>query len=84
MKTCKEDWYTGRVVKKNHYSQTCDNETSRADVKRLIREANHHANYHFSMTADNLIGISDLDRKAPIWDVSTGETIREMSLRQVL
>ncbi len=36
------------------------------------------------MMADNLIGISDLDRKAPIWNVSTEETIREMSLRQVL
>ena len=70
--------------KQVHYSMICDEETSKADVKRLMREANHHINFHSSMTSDSLVGIYNLDGEGSIRHVVTRKVLKKMSLRQAL
>ena len=40
--------------KQVHYRRVCDEGTSRADVKKIMKEANHQVNFHSSMTSDAL------------------------------
>ena len=62
----------------------CDDKTSKADIKRLMREANHHINLHSSMTSDSLVAIYNLEAEGSIRHVSTQQVIKTMTLRQVL
>ena len=70
--------------KQVHYSRVCDEETSRADVKKITREANHHINFHSSMTSDALGSIYNLGAEGSIKHVHTGEVIKTMTLREAL
>ena len=56
-----------------HISEAADNNTSPGEIKRFIKFAQRYVNFHCSMTCDNLKGIMNLDAKAAIMSVSTGE-----------
>ena len=64
-----------------HISEAADNDTSPGELKRYIKFAQRHVNFHCSMTCDDLRGIVNLDATVT---VSTGEEMAEISLRQVL
>ena len=67
-----------------HISEAADNDTSPGEIKRFIKFAQRHVNFHCSMTCDDLKGITNLDAKAAITSVSTGKKKDEVSMRQVL
>ena len=70
--------------KQMHYSRVCDEETLRADVKKIMREANHHVNFLSRMTSDALGSIYNLEAEGSIKHVHTGEVIKKMSLQEML
>ncbi len=71
----------GRQV---HISEVADNNTPAGELKRYVKFAQHHVNFHCSMTCEDIRGIVHLDATAPVLSASTGEQIGSLSLRQVL
>jgi hypothetical protein len=57
---------------------------SPGELKRFVKFAQRHVNFHCSVTCVDLQGIILLDAVAPIFSVSTKKQIGELSLRQVL
>lgn len=67
-----------------HITEAADNETSPGELKRYIKFAQRHVNFHCSMTCDDLRGIVNLEATAPVFSVTTKKKVGELSLRQVL
>ena len=67
-----------------HISEAADNDTSPGELKRYIKFAQRHVNFHCSMTCDDLRGIVNLDAEVMAEKVSTGDDMTVISLRQVL
>jgi hypothetical protein len=67
-----------------HITEAAGNNTSLGELKRFIKFAQRHVNFHCSMTCDDLKGIVNLDAEVEVLSVSTGEVKGHLSLRQVL
>lgn len=66
-----------------HISELADNDTSPGELKRYIKFAQRHINFHCSMMCDDLRGIVNLDAEATAKRTPTGEETA-VSLHQVL
>jgi hypothetical protein len=67
-----------------HISESADNDTSPGELKRYVKFAQRHVNFHCSMTCDDLRGIVHLDATAPVFSVATEKKIGDLTLRHVL
>ncbi len=67
-----------------HVSEVVDKESTPSEIKRLIKVAQSHTNYQCSMILEDIIGITNLNATAGIFDDETGKYLRMLSLRQVL
>ena len=67
-----------------HISESADNDTSPGELKRYIKFAQRHVNFHCSMTCDDLKGIVNLDATAPFHSVTTKKKVGVLSMRHVL
>lgn len=71
----------GRQV---HFSEVADINTPSGEIKRYIKFAQRHVNFHCSMICEDISGITHLDASAPIIDPVTQATVGHLTLRQVL
>ena len=71
----------GRQV---HFSEVADINTPSAEIKRYVKFAQRHVNFHCSMTCEDIRGITNLDATAQIFSITSNEPVRQLSLRQVL
>ena len=67
-----------------HISEVADKESTPSKIKRLIKMAQSHTNYQCSMILEDIIGITNLDATAGIFDDETGKFLGMLSLCQVL
>ena len=67
-----------------HITEAADNNTSPGELKRVVKFAQQHVNFHCSMTCDDLRGITALDSKIAVIDKVTGAVDVEISLRDIL
>ena len=67
-----------------HITEAADINTSPGELKRFVKFAQRHVNFHCSMTCDDLKGITALDSKIAAVDKATGTVEAEISLRDVL
>ena len=66
-----------------HISEVVDKDSSPSEIKRLMRVVQVHCNYQCSMLLEDIVGISDLDKKADL--IQPGiSTVLRFSLRMVL
>ena len=65
-----------------HITEAADNTTSPGEIKRFIKFAQRHVNFHCSMTCDDLKGITNLDGAVTVKDDESGEVLTEISLRR--
>jgi hypothetical protein len=71
----------GRQV---HFSEVADHNTPTGELKRYVKFAQRHVNFHCSMTCEDLRGIVYLDAIAPVYCEITNKLQGTLSLRQVL
>jgi hypothetical protein len=71
----------GRQV---HFSEVADHNTPTGELKRYVKFAQRHVNFHCSMTCEDLRGIVHLDATAPVYCEITNKLQGTLSLRQVL
>jgi len=67
-----------------HVSEVVNKESTPSEIKRLIKVAQSHTNYQCSMILEEIIGITNLDATAPIFDEESNQFLGNVSLRQVL
>ena len=67
-----------------HISEVVDKDSTPSEIKRLIKVAQSHASYQCSMILEDIIGITNLDATAGIYDEETGTFLGTLSLRQAL
>jgi len=68
-----------------HISEVVDKESTPSEIKRLIKVTQSHTNYQCTMILEDIIGITNLDATAPIFDEeSSNQFLGNASLRQVL
>ena len=67
-----------------HVSEVIDKESTPSKIKRLVKVAQSHTNYQCSMILKDIIGITNLDATAGIFDDETGKYLGMLSLHQVL
>jgi hypothetical protein len=67
-----------------HVSEVVDKEFAPSEIKRLIKVAQSHTNYQCSMILEDIIGITNLNATAGIFNKETGKFLGKLSLRQVL
>jgi hypothetical protein len=67
-----------------HISKVVNKESTPSEIKRLIKVAQSHASYQCSMILEDIIGITNLDATAGIYDKETGNFLGTLSLRQAL
>ena len=72
----------GRQV---HLSEVADFDTPAGEVKRYVKFAQRHVNFHCSMICEDIRGITELDATAPFFSVTNPEEqVGTLSLRQVI
>ena len=80
--------FTGKLEamwgRQAHITEAADNNTSPGEIKRFIKFAQRHVNFHCSMTCDDLKGITNLDGAVTVKDDVSGEVLTEISLWMVL
>ena len=62
-----------------YITEAADNNTSPGKLKRFIKFAQRHVNFHCSMTCDDLKGITNLDAKIAVLNAVTGEVNAEIA-----
>jgi hypothetical protein len=67
-----------------HISEVTDITSTSSEAKRQVETAQKHVNYKVSMTAEELIGIIDLDHLTEIKHPTSVKVVARYSLRQVL
>ena len=67
-----------------HISEVVDKDSTPSEIKRLIKVAQSHASYQCSMILEDIIGITNLDATAGIYDEETGNFLGTLSLCQAL
>jgi hypothetical protein len=67
-----------------HLSEVTDITSTVSEAKRQVEIAQKHTNYEVSMTAEELVGVIDLDYAATIYHPTTGKEVGSYSLRYAL
>ena len=72
----------GRQV---HLTEVADFDTPAGEMKRYVKFAQRHVNFHCSMICEDIRGISELDATASFFSVTNpDEVVGVLSLRQVI
>ncbi len=71
----------GRQV---HFSEVADNATPTGELKRYVKFAQRHVNFHCSMLCEDIRGIVHLDATAPLVNAITQRVKGTLSLCQLL
>ena len=66
-----------------HLSEVADSSSSPSEVKDLCKVSQKHTNYQITMTVEDLLGITNLDAAASLYN-EAGEATRGLTLRHVL
>ena len=67
-----------------HLSEVTDIKSMVSEAKRQVEIAQKHTNYEVSMTAEELVGVIDLDYAATVYHPTTGKEVGSYSLRYAL
>ena len=67
-----------------HLSEVTDIKSTASEAKRQVEIAQKHTNYEVSMTAEELIGVIDLDYEAKVCHPTSGKEVGSFSLRYAL
>jgi hypothetical protein len=67
-----------------HISEVVDKNSTSSEIKQLIKGAQTHTNYQCCMLLEDIIGITNLDATAPIFDKESHRPLGNLSLCQVL
>ena len=67
-----------------HLSEVTDIKSMVSEAKRQEEIAQKHTNYEVSMTAEELVGVIDLDYAATVYHPTTGKEVGSYSLRYAL
>jgi hypothetical protein len=67
-----------------HISEVVDKDSTPSEIKRLIKVAQPHTNYQCSMLLEDIVGITNLDATAPIFEEVKNKFLGNLSLHQVL
>ena len=67
-----------------HISEEVNEESTPSEIKRLIKVAQSHASCQCSMILEDIIGITNLDAMAGIYDEETGNFLGMLYLCQAL
>ena len=67
-----------------HLSEVTDLSSTASKAKRQVEIAQKHTNYEASMTAEELLGVIDLDYVATVHHPTTGRAVGRYSLRYAL
>jgi hypothetical protein len=78
------DLVTKMWGKHAHISEMVDKDSTPSEIKRLIKVAQSHTNYQCSMLLKDIVGITNLDATAPIFEEVSNKFLGYLSLRQVL
>jgi hypothetical protein len=78
------DLVTKMWGKHTHISEVVDKDSTPSEIKRLIKVAQSHTNYQCSMFLEDIVGITNLDATAPIFEEVSNKFLGYPSLRQVL
>ena len=68
------DLVTKMWGKHTHISEVVDKDSTPSEIKRLIKVAQTHTNYQCSMILKDIVGITNLDATAPIFDEESNKT----------
>jgi hypothetical protein len=67
-----------------HISKVVDKDSTPSEIKRLIKVTQSHTNYQCSMLLEDIVGITNLDATAPIFEEVSNKFLGNLSLHQVL
>jgi hypothetical protein len=67
-----------------HISEVTDVTSTSGEAKRQVETAQKHVNYEVSMTAEDLLGVIDLDHFTDVKHPESGRVLAQYSLRHVL
>jgi hypothetical protein len=67
-----------------HISEVVDKDSTSSEIKRLIKVVQLHTNYQCSMLLEDIVGITNLDATAPIFEEVSNKFLGNLSLHQVL
>ena len=67
-----------------HLSEVTDIKSTVSEAKRQVEIAQKHTNYEVSMTAEELVGVIDLDYVATVYHPTTRKEVGSYSLRYAL
>ena len=67
-----------------HISEVVGKDSTPSEIKQLIKVAQTHTNYQCSMLLEDIVGITNLDATAPIFDEESHRLLGNLSLCQVL
>ena len=67
-----------------HLSEVTDIKSTASEAKRQVEIAQKHTNYEVSMTAEDLVGVIDLDYESKIFHPKTGKEVGSYSIRYAL
>jgi hypothetical protein len=67
-----------------HISEVVDKDSTPSEIKRLIKVAKTHTNYQCSMILEDIVGITNLDATAPIFEDESHGLLGNLYLHQVL
>jgi hypothetical protein len=67
-----------------HVSEVVNKDSTPSEIKQLIKVAQTHANYQCFMLLEDIVGITNLDATAPIFDKESHRLLGNLSLHQVL
>jgi hypothetical protein len=67
-----------------HISEVTDITSTASEAKRQVETAQKHVNYEVSITAEELVGMIDLDHLTEIRHPTSGKVVARYSLRRVL
>jgi hypothetical protein len=67
-----------------HISKVLNKDSTPSEIKQLIKVAQSHINYQCSMLLEDIVGITNLEATAPIYDEESHTLLCVLSLHQVL
>jgi hypothetical protein len=78
------DLVTKMWGKHTHISEVVNKDSTPSEIKRLIKVAQPHTNYQCSMLLKDIVGITNLDATAPIFEEVSNKFLGYLSLHRVL
>jgi hypothetical protein len=67
-----------------HISEVVDKDSTPSEIKHLIKVVQTYTNYQCSMLLEDIVGITNLDATAPIFDEESRRPLGNLSLCQVV